>query len=186
MKHALLAIALVLLCSIELTSLPSCARPRVEIKPPSMEILKVSDYPAPESEPDTGIEPTATATNSDSESEPTEAAITLPSGVAEGAETYEPAPEAPAVGYAEAMSDEEFLAMLAQRESHGDPWAIGGGGTYVGMYQLSRSAYGYSGIDPDEALGDAEAQRVAVIAYIYGHHGGFDEAKRFFDRYGYY
>jgi hypothetical protein len=84
------------------------------------------------------------------------------------------------------MSDDEFLSMLAWRESGGDPWAVGAEGTYVGMYQLSRDGYGYSGIAPDEALGDAALQAEAVIAYIYGHHGGFDEAKRFFDRYGYY
>ena len=58
------------------------------------------------------------------------------------------------------------LAAIAQCESHGDPHAIGGGGTYRGKYQFDMSTWASVGGKGDPAAAsEAEQDRRAAILY---------------------
>jgi hypothetical protein len=58
------------------------------------------------------------------------------------------------------------LQQIAQCESHGDPTAIGGGGTYRGKYQFDMGTWGSVGGHGDPAAApEAEQDRRAAILY---------------------
>ena len=58
------------------------------------------------------------------------------------------------------------LEQVAQCESHGDPHAIGGGGTYRGKYQFDMSTWASVGGHGDPAAApEAEQDRRAAILY---------------------
>lgn len=58
------------------------------------------------------------------------------------------------------------LQQIAQCESHGDPHAIGGGGTYRGKYQFDMSTWASVGGQGDPAAApEAEQDKRAAILY---------------------
>ncbi len=58
------------------------------------------------------------------------------------------------------------LAQIAQCESHGDPHAIGGGGTYRGKYQFDMGTWASVGGHGDPAAApEAEQDKRAAILY---------------------
>jgi len=58
------------------------------------------------------------------------------------------------------------LQTIAQCESHGDPHAIGGGGTYRGKYQFDMSTWASVGGKGDPAAApEAEQDRRAALLY---------------------